>query len=82
MSLTAQQRQQVADKIMREISSEHEEIAILKSDVRATVDAVDDWAEANRTSYNNALPLAARNNLTAALKARFLSEVILKRFRG
>jgi PHD/YefM family antitoxin component YafN of YafNO toxin-antitoxin module len=81
MALTPEQRQQVANKIMKTLSAEREPISILKSEVRTVVDAVDDWVEANRTSYNLAIPQPARAELTAEQKARFLAEVVMKRFR-
>lgn len=54
--------------------------SITKTDLRAAVNAADDWAELNASSYNLALPLAARNNLTAKQKARILAYVITRRF--
>jgi len=54
--------------------------AINKTDLRAAIDATDDWADANATSFNNALPTAAKTNLTAKQKALLLAYVILRRF--
>lgn len=53
---------------------------VVKADIRAAVNAVDDWAVANAASFNSALPVAARNNLTATQKARLLMFVIKKRY--
>ena len=55
--------------------------SINKVDLRAAVNAADDWVNSNAASYNTALPAAARTNLTAAQKARLLAYVIMKRFR-
>jgi hypothetical protein len=52
-----------------------------KADLRATVDAADSWADTNAASYNTALPLAARTNLTAKEKAALLMLVILRRYQ-
>jgi hypothetical protein len=54
--------------------------AVLKSDLQAAVAAVDDWVVANAASFNTAIPLAARNALTAAQKARLLMYVVKRRY--
>jgi len=53
---------------------------VLKSDIQAAVAAVDDWVVANATSFNNALPAAAKAGLTTAQKARLLMYVVRKRY--
>ncbi|MGH2620634.1 MAG: hypothetical protein ACRDHG_08710 [Anaerolineales bacterium] len=53
--------------------------AITKPQLRAAIDAADDWADSNAASFNNALPTAAKNNLTAKQKAFLLALVILRR---
>ena len=54
--------------------------AVLKAELRAAVDAADQWASDNAAAYNAALPLPARTVLTASQKARLLAWVILKRW--
>ena len=54
--------------------------AVLKAELRAAIDAADQWASDNANSYNSALPLPARTVLTASQKARLLAWVILKRW--
>ena len=54
--------------------------AVLRADIRAAVNAADDWVVANATSFNNALPTAAKNNLTAAQKALLLTYVVKQRY--
>lgn len=66
--------------LMRRLSGDREGAALSKADLRAAVDAADAWIDANRASYNSALPLPARTTLTAPQKARLLALVILKRF--
>lgn len=51
-----------------------------KADLRAAVNAADDWAEANAVAFNTALPQPARGVLTARQKARLLRHVIAARF--
>lgn len=53
---------------------------VTKSDVQAAVAAADDWVVANASSFNSALPVAARTGLTTAQKARLLLYVIKKRY--
>lgn len=66
---------------MSDTSRERQTIAGLsKPDLRAAVNAADDWAEANKAAYNNALPVAARTALTAAQKAQLLMYVIRRRY--
>lgn len=47
--------------------------------IKAAFDAADDWADANATAYNNALPTAFRNTATAPQKALLLAYVCMKR---
>lgn len=58
-----------------------ESTSCLKADIAAAVNAVDDWVVANAVAFNNALPTAAKNNLTAALKARLLMYVVEQRYK-
>ena len=51
--------------LMRYFSALREQVTgLTKADLRAAVDSTDDWIDANQASFNNALPTAARNNLT------------------
>ena len=54
---------------------------ITKADLRAAINAADQWASDNAASYNTALPQPARAELTAAQKARLLAWVIMKRHK-
>lgn len=67
-------------EFMRELSSEREPCAVTKHELLAAVNAVDDWVEANKASFNTAIPQPARANLTAAQKARLLAFVVRQRF--
>jgi hypothetical protein len=80
--LNEQQRVDVWAEIMRQLSSAHESCGITKPQLRAAIDAVDQWCEDNAAAFNAALPVAARNGLTAAQKARLLAYVALKRHGG
>lgn len=54
--------------------------SIVKTDLRAAIDAADAWANTNAASFNTALPLAARNGLTAPQKALLLMFVVGRRW--
>lgn len=55
-------------------------VSITKDDLRAAVDALDDWFDANGATLNLVLPVEARNGLTTTQKARLLRAVIARRY--
>lgn len=55
--------------------------ALTKAELRAAVDAVDDWVDGNALAYNLALPAAARGSLTPGQKALLLALVALARYQ-
>lgn len=74
-------RQEVWKEFMRLLSQDHSACPnVLKNDIKAAVDAVDQWVSDNAVSYNNALPVAFRNNATTAQKVRLLFRVIARRY--
>jgi hypothetical protein len=75
-------RREVWAEFMRELSAVNEPCGLSKVELRAAVDAIDSWVDANATSLNSAIPQPARGVLTAAQKARILAMVTLRRFRG
>lgn len=67
--------------LMRYWSNLQETVAgINKTDLKAAVDAVDGWVDANAASFNTALPVTFRNNASAAQKSLLLVAVVLMRF--
>jgi hypothetical protein len=54
--------------------------ALTKSDLRAALNAVDDWIVANAAAFNTAIPQPARAQLTAPQKARLLQLVAAARY--
>lgn len=52
---------------------------ITKAELKAAVDATDDWIDTNQTSFNNALPTAAKNNLNLTQKTLLFCYVAMKR---
>ena len=55
---------------------------LTKAQLDAAIAAVDDWIEANAASFNSAIPLPARTELTAAQKAELFFLVARRRFGG
>ena len=65
----------------REISRDGEAFgALTKADLRAAVNALDDFLNTNATTINNAIPQPARAELTTEQKARLLMFVIRQRY--
>lgn len=81
-ALTNEQRTALFAQLMSDLSANGEAIGVTKPQLRAAVDAVDDWLEANAASLNSAIPQPARGNLTTAQKARMLAFVAMKRYGG
>jgi hypothetical protein len=79
--LSSTDRQSLWSSVMSAISENREPISVSKSDLRAAIDATDDWIDNNALSYNLALPAASRNSLTAAQKSRLFREVARLRFQ-
>lgn len=92
MALTAQQRIDVRNELMR-LSSSAEWSAIIghKADLLAVVEAFDDYLDANATAINQSIPNAQvagghpsgpRAAFTTAQKARIMAAVALARYGG
>lgn len=54
-------------------------VSITKPELRAAINAADDWADANAGAYNSAIPQPARSALTSDQKALVLAYVALRR---
>jgi hypothetical protein len=53
---------------------------VLKADVRAAINAIDDYLNTNATSINSAIPQPARAALTTTQKAKLLQLVVQYRY--
>lgn len=82
MPLTAQQRLDLAAEIMRELSASRTPCPIAKADLKAAINAIDDWCDTNAASFNTAIPLPARTALSSGEKARLLARVATRRYSG
>jgi hypothetical protein len=80
-ALPEEQRQAAWAELMSQWSSDRRPCDLSKADLRAALDAIDDWANTNAASYNAALPPVARSRLTPGQKAELLHFVVRSRFR-
>lgn len=78
--LTTGDRAAIHGVVMQDLSRALEPCAVLKADLRAAIDALDQWVSDNTASFNAALPQPARSQLTAGQKSRLLAAIVLKRF--
>lgn len=66
---------------MAELSAERNVMSgITKADLRAAVDALDDFLNTNAGAINSAIPQPARAALTTPQKARLLVAVVRRRY--
>ncbi len=78
--LTNNDRQALWADFMQQLSERRESLGLSKTDLRAAVDATDQWIDDNAASYNGALPIEARTTLTAAQKVELFNLVAARRF--
>lgn len=57
-----------------------DQLGVTKAELRAALNAVDDWLEANESALNLAIPQPARAQLTTKQKAHLLMFVIRKKY--
>lgn len=72
-------RQRIWRGVMRYWSRLLEGTDFSKSELRAAVDATDQWIEDNQTSFNNSLPAAFRTSATQAQKTLLFCAVAAMR---
>jgi len=65
---------------MRDLSHSETLGAVTKADIRAAVNALDDFLSTNAVAINNSIPQPARSELTVKQKALLLVYVIKKRY--
>ena len=74
--MNEQNRARTLAQLMRDNS---EPMGLTKAELRAALDATDDWQEANAASFNTALPVKARNTLSATQKTLLFVYVAMRR---
>jgi len=72
-------RQRIRRGLSRWWSNRREAMNLSRADLAAAIVATDTWIDNNQASYNNALPVAARTNLTAIQKTLLFCSVALMR---
>lgn len=79
--LTNNARRELWRSYMQEMSAQQQAVGpITKADLRAAVDALDDFLNTNASAINQAIPQPARSALTVPQKARLLVYVVERRF--
>jgi len=78
--LSDSNRKTLWSKIMSAWSSRRDTASLTKADLRAAVDAIDQWTEDNQASFNSAIPQPARAALTAKQKAEIFHFILKRRF--
>lgn len=76
MLLTNAQRKRGWEIVMRQGLSPG---GVSKPELRAAVDAMDDWIEDNQVSFNTALPLPYRSDATTVQKIELFALVLMLR---
>lgn len=79
-TMTTTDRAAVHADFMRDLSRILEPCGVLKADLRAAVDALDQFLSDNAATINTAIPQPARGGLTTVQKARLLMFVIQRRY--
>jgi hypothetical protein len=79
--LTDEQRAEEWAAFMSDVSGNQEVFGMLtKADIRAAVNALDDYLHTNAAAINQTLPEPARTELTTPQKARLLMRVVARRY--
>lgn len=78
--LSANDRFAVLQRFARELSDNRTQFSVARPDLSAALAGIDDWVDANASSFNQAIPLPARTQLYAKQKAQLLMHVVAKRF--
>lgn len=77
------ERAEVCADFQRDKSSLREVVAgVTKADLRAAVNAIDAWLDANAASLNSAIPQPARGALTTQQKLDLILRVLRRRVKG
>jgi hypothetical protein len=63
-----------------DLSSARTPCTLSKAELRAAINAIDQWADDNASEFNQAIPLPARTALTGKQKAELLFRVVRRRF--
>ncbi len=73
-------RVEIWREMMSDLSNRREATPFLKADLKAAVNALDGWLDANAASANSALPQPFRGAATTQQKALLMQYVIQRRY--
>ena len=74
-------RENVRHRMTKRLSSVWEPLGLTKPELKAAVDATDDYIAATQGDYNQALPEPARSTLTKQQKAELFTQVAGERYQ-
>jgi hypothetical protein len=77
--MSAEERRRTWAHLMREWDRALGGIPVNKVDLRAAVDAADQWADDNAASFNTALPQPFKGAASIGMKSLLLCYVIMRR---
>ena len=81
MALQDSERAAITSKVMSGESATWERFGdFTKEDFRDTINAIDDWIDDSMASFNSAIPLPCRTELTTKQKVRIFMEIMKKRW--
>lgn len=78
--LSESDRAEAFAELLRDSSRDGTVPSLTKADIRAALDATDQWVDDNAVAFNNALPQPARGTMTNAQKARLMAYVVQTRW--
>ena len=74
-------RQDLQKEFCSDLSNSRTVFNLLKPDLRAAINAIDNWIVANQASFNAAIPQPARATLTVDQKTELFMRVMARRFK-
>lgn len=74
-------RQDLQKEFCSDLSNSRTAFNLLKPDLRAAINAIDNWIVANQASFNAAIPQPARATLTVDQKTELFMRVMARRFK-
>ena len=80
--LAEAERNAIHHEIMREQSSRRESLKLLSPELRAGINAIDDWVEVKFLDFNSSLPLSVRTNMTKMQKFEAFAKVVNKKLEA
>lgn len=78
--LSDNDRFEIVKRFGSDLSASRTAFNLSRADLRAAINAIDDWVDANAAAFNTAIPQPARGTLTAKQKAQLLFFVVNRRF--